>query len=482
MSNSGCCEAVVVGSGPNGLAAALVLARRGARVLVLEADETIGGGARSAELTRPGFVHDVGSAVHPLAVGSPFFSNLPLEEYGLHWIHPEVPLAHPLEEAPAAVLHRSVERTAAELGGLDDSAYRTLMEPLVRRWEELAEDLLGPILRVPSFPLLMARFARRAIRSAESLSRGWFEGRRARALFAGLAAHAALPLNAWGSSAFGLVLGSAGHAVGWPFPQGGAQRLADALAAHLRALDGEVITGRRIDRLEELPECRAVLLDVTPRQLLHIAGDRLPAGRYRRRLEGWRYGPAVFKVDYALSEPIPWSDPACRRAGTVHVGGSLEEIARAEQTVAEGEPPDHPFVLLAQHSRFDPTRAPEGKHTAWAYCHVPLGAGSDMSRRIERQIERFAPGFRDCILERHTSAPADLQRMNPNLIEGDIYGGSQDLPQLLARPVLRLTPYRTPLPRHYLCSASTPPGGGVHGMCGYHAARVALRDGSLSRP
>ena len=467
-------DAIVVGAGPNGLSAAIVLARRGLKVLVVEANERIGGGARSMTLTRPGFTHDVCSAIHPLGAGSPFFRSLPLEQYGLQWIHPELPLAHPLQGRKAAVLHRSLDRTAEGLGP-DGGAYCQLMQPLSAHWDDLTEDVLRPLLHMPHHPSLLMQFGLRAFRPASSLCRTLFTTERARALVAGMAAHAALPLNRWGSSAFGLMLGAAGHAVGWPMPKGGAQRLTDALAAYLCALDGEIKTGQRVENVDDLPAARAVLLDVTPRQLLQMARHRLPAS-YARQLEAYRYGPAVFKVDYALDGPIPWSDPACRRAGTVHLGGTLGEIETAEQAADNGIVPEHPFLLLAQPSLFDPTRAPAGKHTAWAYCHVPIGSSVDMTARIEQQIERYAPGFQDLILARHTLAPDDLQHLNANLVGGDIYGGSQHLPQLIARPVLSRTPYRTPSRGLYLCSSSTPPGGGVHGMCGYHAARAALRD------
>lgn len=469
-------DAVVVGAGPNGLAAAITLAQHDRSVLVLEANEQIGGAARSMELTRPGFTHDVGSAIHPLGIGSPFFQKLPLAEHGLHWIHPEVPLAHPLDDGRAVVMRRSLAETAERLGP-DESAYHQLMAPLSTRWTALAKNLLRPLLRWPHDPLLMARFGWRAVRPTTTLCRSWFSTERARALFAGMAAHAALPLNQLGSSAFGLALGAAGHAVGWPMPEGGAQRITDALAAHLRTLGGDIVTGTRIEDLGDVPPARTILLNVTPRQLLRIVGERLPH-RYRARLERFRYGPAVFKVDYALDGPIPWDAPACRQAGTVHLGGTLSEIAAGEQTIAGGDPPEQPFLLLAQHSLFDDTRAPSGQHTAWAYCHVPLGSTADMTPRIEQQIERYAPGFQDRILARHVSTPADLERLNANLVGGDIYGGNQHLTQLIARPTLSLHPYRTPLRGVYLCSSSTPPGGGVHGMCGYHAAQTALNDAS----
>lgn len=467
-------DAVVVGSGPNGLAAAIRLAQAELSVLVVEANDTVGGGTRSAELTLPGYVHDVCSAVYPLGVGSPFFRQLPLQKYGLSWVQPDLPLAHPLENGQAAVLHRSVADTAAGLGK-DRQAYEALMTPLVSNWEALAGEFLQPLLHRPSHPLLLARFALHALAAASKLAKSRFQGEEARALFAGLAAHSFLPLEQRASAAFALVLGMMGHAVGWPLARGGSQHVADALAAHLRALGGEIATHVRVESLEQLPLARATLLDITPLQLLLIAGDKLPAS-YRRRLEQYRYGPGVFKADYALSNPIPWKAAACSSAGTVHVGGSLEEVAAAEREVAGGRPPQRPFVLVVQPSRFDPARAPEGKHTAWAYCHVPNSSSFDMTGRLESQIERFAPGFRDCVLARHVMNCEELEQRNANLVGGDISGGAMDLWQIASRPVPGLTPYRLPVPGLYLCSSSTPPGGGVHGMCGFHAAEAALRD------
>jgi phytoene dehydrogenase-like protein len=472
-------DAVVVGSGPNGLAAAIRMAQEGRAVLVLEACETIGGGTRSAELTLPGFVHDVCSAVHPMALGSPFFRRLPLEKCGLHWIQPEFPLAHPLDDGSAAVIQRSVKDTSAGLGK-DRQAYERLMSPLVKNWENLAAEFLRPLLHWPRHPVQLGRFGWRAFRSATRLGKSCFKGEPARALFAGLAAHSFLPLEQVPSAAFGLVLGLMGHAVGWPIPRGGSQQIANALAAHLRSLGGEIKTHCRVESIAELPMARAILLEVTPRQLLRMAGDRLPAS-YRRQLESYRYGPGVFKVDYALSAPIPWKAEACRRAGTVHLGGTMAEVAGAEREVVAGNHPERPFVLLAQPSLFDRTRAPEGSHTAWAYCHVPNGSSFDMAERLESQIERFAPGFRGCILARRVMNCAEMERKNPNLVGGDINGGVADLAQLVARPVFSLCPYRTPVPGLYLCSSSTPPGGGVHGMCGFHAAEAAIRQYSLSR-
>lgn len=472
-------DAVVIGAGPNGLAAAITLARAGCTVLVLEAAGTVGGGTRSAELTRPGFIHDICSAIHPLGLGSPFFQGLPLAQYGLDWIQPPAPLAHPLDDGSAVVLERSIAATAGTLGR-DGPAYTRLMGPLAADWDRLAADLLGPLPLPPRHPLALARFGLRAIRSAAGLARSWFEEEPARALLAGMAAHSMLPLTRPVSAAFGLVLGLLGHAVGWPLPRGGAQRIADALAAYLRALGGQIETNRPVASLAQLPPCRLVLADVTPRQLLALAGERLPVG-YRRQLQRYRYGPGAFKVDYALDGPVPWRAAACGRAGTVHLGGELAQIAAAEQAVWQGRPPERPFVLLAQQSLFDPGRAPAGRHTLWAYCHVPPGYDGDMSGRIEAQIERFAPGFKERILARHTLGPAGLEAYNANYIGGDINGGLQDIRQHFARPALRLNPYSTPVKGLYLCSASTPPGGGVHGMCGYHAARAALRAADPAR-
>jgi phytoene dehydrogenase-like protein len=465
-------DVCVVGAGPNGLAAAITLARAGQSVLVLEGHETIGGGMRTAELTLPGYRHDVCSAVHPMAVASPFFRSIPLGAFGLEWVYPPVPLAHPLDDGTAVVLERSLECTARALG-TDGDAYRRLMAPFVVGWDCLMHEFLGP-LRFPRHPLLFLRFGLKALLPAALLARRTFAGERARALFAGLAAHAIMPLDHPLTSGFGLMLGLLGHAVGWPFPRGGSGALAEALGGYLESLGGEILTGNPVRSIYDLPRVRAALLDVTPRQLLRLAGRRLPP-LYRWQLGRYRYGPGVFKVDWALDGPIPWRAAACARAGTVHLGGTLDEIVAGEQAAWRGPAPERPFVLLAQPSMFDPTRAPEGKQAIWAYCHVPNGSTEDMTERIEAQVERFAPGFRNRILARSTLAPAALQQYNPNDVGGDINGGVADLWQFYARPAVRLDPYRTPLPWLYLCSASTPPGGGVHGMCGYSAARSALR-------
>jgi len=468
------CDAVVIGSGPNGLAAAITLARTGLSVVLLEANSTIGGGARSAELTLPGFVHDVCSAVHPLAAGSPFFKTLPLEKFGLEWVQPEIPLAHPLDDGNAACLQRDVDLTADSLGR-DGRSYRRLMTPLARDWGNLSAEFLQPILHWPRHPLALGKFGIRALCPTTLLTKLLFKEESARALVAGIAAHSFLPLESLVSSAFALVLGAAGHAVGWPIPRGGSQSISNALANYFRELGGKIEINRRVENLNEIPKARVTLFDTTVWQLARIAADRLPT-RYRERLENFRHAPGIFKIDYALSSPIPWKAERCRRAGTIHLGGTIDEVANAERAIARGEIPERPFTLVAQQSLFDETRAPRGQHTLWAYAHVPLGDKIDISDKIEAQIERFAPGFRDCILARHKLSATDLEKSNPNLAGGDISGGATDVWQLLARPTFGATPYRTPLRGIYLCSSSTPPAGGVHGMCGYHAARAALRD------
>lgn len=463
-------DAIIVGAGPNGLAAAIVLARAGVRVTVLEAESTIGGGARSAELTLPGFVHDLGSAVHPLAAGSPFFRTLPLEQHGLEWIHSEAVLAHPLDDG-AVIVERDVAATASPLSE-DAASYQRLFKRLPNDWQSIAEDFLGPP-RIPRHPFAAARFGINSVRSATGLARAKFKTPEARALFAGLAAHSMRPLESVLSASFGLVLGAICHAIGWPIPRGGAQNISNALGSYLYSLGGRIEPGVRVRSMSDVSQARTVLFDVTPRQLLQIMGERLTAS-YRRSLQRYEYGPGAFKVDYALSEPIPWRSSECRRAITIHLGGTLEEIAESERAPWNGTPPEKPFVLLAQPTIADPSRAPEGKHVAWAYCHVPNGSTFDMLPRIEAQIERFAPGFRECVLARHVSAPADLERQNANLIGGDISGGASTPLQMFLRPNWHM--YRTPVKGVYLCSSSTPPGGGVHGMCGFFAAQAALRD------
>jgi phytoene dehydrogenase-like protein len=464
-------DAIVIGSGPNGLAAALVLARAGRSVTVLEAQETIGGGARSAELTLPGFVHDVCSAVHPLAVASPFFRTLPLAEHGLEWICPPAALAHPLNDGTAVLVRNSVQETAAGLG-VDAEAYASLMEGLRRRWPLIEEAVLGP-LAWPRHPAATARFGLQALRPATGFARGRFQTERARAVFAGIAAHGMAPLERLLTAGFGLVLGVLAHLGGWPLPRGGAQKIADALAGCLRAHGGTIVTGARVRSLEDLPQGRTVLCDLAPKPLLQLAGRRFPEW-YRRKLERYRYGPGVYKVDWALAAPIPWKAAECAEAATVHVGATLEEIAQAERDAWQGRPSDRPFVVLTQPSLFDPSRAPPGRQTAWGYCHVPNGSTFDMLERIESQVERFAPGFRERILARHVLSPLGLERHNPNFTGGDIAAGAMDLRQAFLRPTRGL--YVTPVRGLYLCSAATPPGAGVHGMCGYFAALRALGD------
>jgi len=466
-------DAVVIGSGPNGLAAAIELARAGLSVKVIEGHERPGGGARTSELTLPGFHHDVCSAVHPMGLASPFLKSLDLGRHGLEWIHPEIALAHPLEGREAAVLVRSVAETADRFDPATARAYRRLFGPLVPRCDELMEDLLAPP-RLPRHPLATMGFGLRALPSALAAARSWFSDEGARALLAGNAAHSMLPLDRpLSTNAIGLMLMLVGHAKGWPVAKGGSERIVDALVAELVSLGGSVETGRFIHSFGDLPEARTYLFDTSPSALVRIAGTRLPSS-YTRRLLRYRHAPGIFKIDYALSGPVPWQDSLCTKAGTVHVGGSLDEIVRAEREVHVGIHPGKPFVLTAQQSLFDPTRAPEGKHTFWAYCHVPSGSTVDMTPVIEAQIERFAPGFRDLVLGRHTMNCADYERYNPNLIGGDIVGGSTDWRQLLTRPVMRWKPHTTPDPSIFLCSASTPPGGGVHGMCGYWAAREGI--------
>jgi phytoene dehydrogenase-like protein len=458
----------VVGSGPNGLAAAIYLAQRGHQVNVFEAAAQPGGGLRSAELTLPGFRHDVCATVLPLAQISPFYRTLALDTFGVKWITPPAALAHPFDDRPAALLYASLSETAAGLGR-DGQAYFRLFEPLIEHASSLWEDILGP-LRWPQHPLLLARFGLSALRSAVGLAGATFRSTAGQALLGGLAAHSMLDLEAPVSASFGLVLGLAAHQTGWPIARGGSSKVAAALIQILQTHGGEVITNNEIHTLQDLPEADNILLNITPRQYLAMAGDALP-NHYRKHLAGYRYGPGVCKVDWALDGPIPWTDPACRLAGTVHLGGTLDEIAAAEKAVWSGQHPDHPFVLLTQPTLFDPSRSPRGQHIAWAYCHVPHGSKDDRHPAIETQIERFAPGFRKRILSRHLRTASQYERYNPNIVGGDINGGVQDWRQLFTRPVASWNPYRTPIDNVYLCSSSTPPGGGVHGMCGYHAAR-----------
>jgi phytoene dehydrogenase-like protein len=467
-------DAVIVGAGPNGLAAAIELARNGRTVLVREARDTVGGGCRSAELTLPGVTHDVCSAVHPLGRASPFFRELPLAEHGLEWIEPPIQVAHPFDDGSAALVRRSIEETAASLEP-DGRAYARVIRPLAQDWELIVRGLLGPINPVAGMrhPVALGRFALLALLPVTQLARA-FRGKQARGLIAGCSAHSMLRLSQPISSGFGLALLASAHAVGWPIPRGGSQRLADALAGTLRDLGGEIETGHQVNRLDQLPAHRSVLFDLSPRQVLEIAGSRL-GGLYAAQLRRYRYGPGSFKLDLTLNGPIPWRNPEVEQAAMVHLGGTLEEVAASERAVARGRVSERPFVLLSQPSLFDASRAPQGMHTVWAYCHLPNGSGLDLSERIERQIERFAPGFRERIIARHAMGPAQLEAYNPNNVGGDINAGLQSLTQFFTRPAVRWDPYTTPDPTLFICSASTPPGGGVHGLCGWHAARSALR-------
>lgn len=465
-------DAIVVGSGPNGLAAAITMQQAGLSVLLVEGKDAIGGGLRTAELTLPGFKHDVCSAIHPMAVASPFFASLPLNEFGLDFIEPSLAAAHPFDDGTAAFLCRSIEATAESLGE-DRRAYLDLIGPVTRDWDKLVGDILSP-LKFPAHPLLMARFGLSALQSSAQLSKK-FSTEKAKGLWAGMTAHSIQPLTNLATGAIGMVLSAVGHVHGWPVPKGGSQNVANALAAYFVSLGGKIQKGWMITSLDELPKAKTVLLDLTPQQILKIAGDKL-SGLYKWQLQRYRYGMGVFKIDWALSSPIPFKAVNCLQAGTIHLGNTFGEIARTEQQTADNIHPEKPFVLLAQSSLFDASRAPSGKHTAWAYCHVPNGSIKDMTQAIEKQVERFAPGFRDTILAKNTMNTVQVEAYNPNYIGGDINGGVIDLGQLYTRPALRISPYRTSAKGVYICSSSTPPGGGVHGMCGYYAAKQALID------
>ncbi|MBT1696138.1 NAD(P)/FAD-dependent oxidoreductase [Fulvivirgaceae bacterium PWU4] len=465
-------DAVVVGSGPNGLAAAIVLQQAGCSVLLLESKNTIGGGLRSKALTLPGYIHDVCSAIHPMAAGSPFFSSLPLKKHGLEFIYPPIAAAHPFDNGTAAVLGESLEATAALLGA-DEKKYLDLIAPIIQDWPFIVNNLLGP-LRFPAHPFALASFGLKALLSAETVAKR-FTTEKAKGLWAGMAAHSIMPLSNLSTAAIGFVLMAVGHLRGWPLPKGGSQQIADALASYFVSMGGKIETNFHVHSLSQLPSSHAVLFDTTPKQLLQIAGHKF-SSVYKWQLNRFRYGMGVFKVDWALDAPVPFKAAECRTAGTVHLGNTFNEIATSEKTTWSGKHAERPFVLMAQQSLFDPSRAPEGKHTAWAYCHVPSGSTTDMTDVIERQVERFAPGFRERILAKHVMNSAQLEEYNPNYIGGDITGGVNDLGQLFTRPALRSSPYRTSAKGIYLCSSSTPPGGGVHGMCGYHAAVRALKD------
>lgn len=465
-------DAVVVGAGPNGLAAAILMQQNGLSVLLVEGKVTIGGGMRSAELTLPGYLHDICSAIHPLAVSSPFFQTLPLAEHGLEFIYPDIAAAHPFDDGSAAILKHSIEETASQFG-IDQKAYVGLLQPVVNNWPLIAPDALGP-LHIPKHPVAMAEFGLKALRSASSVA-GSFKTEKAKGLFGGMAAHCMQPLTNLSSAATALVLMSAAHLKGWPLPKGGSQRIANTLASYFVSLGGAIETNTYITSLDQLPSSNAVLFDITPKQLLQIAGRKF-SSIYKWQLQRYRYGMGIFKIDWALDGQIPFTNELCRKAGTVHLGNTFAEIASTEQATWNGQIAEKPFVLMAQQSIFDSSRAPGGKHTAWAYCHVPGGSTVVMTEAIERQVERFAPGFRDRILAKHTMNSEQVEEYNPNYVGGDINGGAFDLGQLFTRPALRWSPYRTSAKGLYICSSSTPPGGGVHGMCGYHAAKRALKD------
>ncbi len=466
-------DAAVIGSGPNGLAAGILLMKAGLSVVILEATDTVGGGTRTSELTIPGYKHDVCSAVHPLGAGSPFLQTLPLTEYGLRWVYPPKSVVHPFDDGQAAFISRSVEDTAGSLDS-DSEAYRRLMNPLLHRSETLLKDILSP-LSFPSDAANIFRFALRAFYPAQKFAYDKFSGKKARALFAGLSAHSILPLNKLFTSAFGLMLGITGHKPGWPIPEGGSQKIADALSGYFKSLGGAILTSHIVRNLSDLPESRIKIFDLTPAQIIRIMKDSLPTG-YLRKLRRYRYGPGVFKIDYALSEPVPFKSKVCSDSAAIHIGGEIEEIAFSEHQVWQGKVPRKPFIIFVQPTLFDKTRSPDGKHTAWAYCHVPNGSIIDMTDPIENQIEKYAPGFRDTVLARNKMNTGDLESYNANYVGGDINGGAQDWKQLFSRPVLSLSPYSMPLKGFYICSSSTPPGGGVHGMCGYNAAKKILED------
>ncbi|MEL7834311.1 NAD(P)/FAD-dependent oxidoreductase [Fodinibius sp. Rm-B-1B1-1] len=465
-------DAIIIGSGPNGLAAGIHLAQKGLSVKIFEKSDTIGGGTRTQELIQPGFYNDVCSAIHPLAKASPFLKSLPLEEYGLEWIQPEVPVAHPLDNQPAGALFRSLDKTIDHLGQ-DGKTYQKWITPFIDSWDELLTDILAPFSPIPNNPILMARFGLKALRSANGFAKR-YQTKKARAVFAGIAAHGIMPFDDIATAAIGLVLGTAAHTVGWPYPKGGSQAITNAMAQHFQSLGGEIETGVEITSVDELPESQTILFNNTPKQILDIAGKHLPQS-YAQKLQRYKYGQGVFKLDFALSDPIPWKDELCRKAGTVHVGGTLAEIAISEKQSANGKHPEKPYVLVAQQSLGDNSRAPSDNHTGWAYCHVPNGSTKNMTKPIIQQIERFAPGFRDCIIDMHSMNTKAMQSYNPNYIGGDINGGRADITQLFTRPTGLFDPYYIPKTNMYIASSSTPPGGGVHGMCGYHAAESVLR-------
>ena len=474
-------DAIVVGAGPNGLSAAIELARSGFQVRIVDAMPEPGGGTLSGELTLPGFLHDHCSAVHPTGILSPYFRQLPLEQHGLQWLQTDASVAHPLDDGPAVMMYQSLDKTAERLGGSDGRRWRRLFRPFLGHPHDLLADLMSPLGSLPRRPLQMARFGALALWPAKRFAKTFFRNEQAQALIAGCAGHSILPLEFLGTAALGLIFSICGHVENWPVAKGGSQAIGNALAEYFRSLGGEIHCGQRVEAVGDLPPVRVVLLDLSPKSIVSLAADLLP-NSYCRRLQRYRYGPGTFKMDWALDGPIPWRNPEVATATTVHVGGTLDEIARSERDAWDGRPSAAPYLILCQQSHADPTRAPNGKHTGYAYCHVPNGSEFDMSERIEQQIERFAPGFRDTILKRHITRPMDFEGWNPNYVGGAITGGAANLSQLFTRPVARLNPYTTPNPQLFICSASTPPGGGVHGMCGYHAARAAisrLRSGKI---
>ena len=465
-------DAIIVGSGPNGLSAAILLAQQGLSVKVIEAKDTIGGGTRTQHLTEPGFLHDVCSAVHPTALSSPFFKTLPLEQFGLKWIHPTYPVAHPFEDGEAVIVSKSMEETIHNLG-IDSESYKQLFTPFSENWDQLSRDLFAPI-RIPNKPYQMLKFGFYGMRSAKALTDSIFNSAQVKAYFAGLAAHSIIPLEKLFTASFGLILGSSVHSVGWPIAKGGSISIADALSDYFKSLGGVIETGNRIVNLTDIPSAKSVLFDLTPHQIINIVGDSLPS-TFKKRFQKFKYGPGAFKIDFALSEPVPWKNLKCRQAGTLHLGGSFGDIAYSERETWKGNHPDKPYVLVSQPSVFDDSRAPRGKHTLWAYCHVPNGSDRDYTEEIISQIERYAPGFKDTIISKHTISATEFETYNPNYIGGDINGGAQTVGQLLGRPIFKWDPYKLTNKGMYICSSSTPPGGGVHGMCGYHAAKSALK-------
>lgn len=466
-------DAVVVGSGPNGFSAAITLAQKGLSVLIIEGKEKTGGGMRSAELTLPGFVHDVCSTIHPLGVSSPFFESLPLDKFNLKWIFSPIALAHPLDDQRVALLYKSIDQTVANLGE-DSETYKNIVTPIVEQWDIMKNFFLGPFT-IPRHPFAAARFGFYGFQSSDFFTKRYFKDERTRLMFSGISAHSMMPLNKPLTNSFGLLMAALGHVAGWPLAEGGSQKIADALQAYFISLGGQIITNHPVKSLKDIPPAKAILFDLTPKQILNIVGDKFPEN-YRKKLAKYRYGAGVFKIDWALSSPIPFKNPECSLSSTVHIGGTQQEIIDSEKSLITNHHSESPFVILTQNSLFDSRRAPKDKHTAWAYCHVPNGSSFDMTEIIENKIEKFAPGFKECILQRHTMNTVQIEQYNPNYIGGDINGGIQDIWQFYSRPVLRISPYTTPVKGIYICSSSTPPGGGVHGMCGYHAAQAVLKD------